>query len=269
MIVWIKCWSRKISLAAVLLIAPGFQLSAHAIIRAEQYSPLFPNDSVIPLYLANRLCSATLIGPNVILTAAHCAAYVDWDSDVNNYSSRGLIYVSINGKKIGVILSHDPDYNDANREADPNDFAIGILEEAVPDSEVKPISLDLSPLSKGDDVVIAGYGMSGSKRGEGPPGFLHFGKATIDSIKNGLMILSDKKQAVSDEGDSGGPVLTFKSNAWFLSGVIVAGNERTFFSKTINEYSYLPQLSNPSFKTFLDQAITKYGLKICGINKNC
>jgi len=146
-------------------------------------------------------CTATLITPRVLLTAAHCFTetvgfrYAVFPrNDDTNFTDKDLLPLQ--------ATVYDPSYNNMPRQG--NDFAIIVL--ATP-LDVPPVRLNRVPIDglEGKAVRYVGYGLSiGSDRSSG--GIKRQATAPIAQI-NGTLIAIAPNAHGSCPGDSGGPML--------------------------------------------------------------
>src|SRR5207248_10003394 len=99
-------------------------------------------------------CSATLIGPRVFITAAHCqvAFGLGTEGAFEMGSATASPHRRFKVRHDNTIRSPYYDYPGSGA----NDLAIGILDDAVAD--IAPISLELSELPPGDAVTVVGWG---------------------------------------------------------------------------------------------------------------
>ena len=135
-------------------------------------------------------CSATLIAPRVVITAAHCLGF----DPPNVYD------VFFEGTTIPVVGGHaHPDY-------DPNTFAhdIAVLLLAS-DAPVAPMAMRIESLPDLTEVTIAGYGITDTAA---PMTGVRFaGTAHVTMVGNNVIDL-EPGPAIACAGDSGGPVIS-------------------------------------------------------------
>ena len=159
-------------------------------------------------------CSATLIAPTRLLTAAHC---IDGTTPVAGFSA----YFG------GQFPGNDPDFifqtsaesvivhPQWNPNADlnnGNDIGLVVLREAVPIQPIPFRTAALTPGDVGSQVTLVGWGITGG--GLGDSGLKRFVDSTLHDFDDLLVVVGDENVGTCS-GDSGGPA--FATNA--------AGNE--------------------------------------------
>lgn len=210
---------------------------------------------------AENLCTATLIGPKTILTAAHCVlsqdAYFQLPSGRSAYLKSIIKNPNYNGRTTpGGFAGH-------------GDLAIGILNTAVTD--VTPLSLSHAVPKDNQSLLITGVG---SPRFE----VRQYGYMNTVRVSGVEINLSSSQSTfqVADVGDSGGPmILKGPNKEAFLIAVNSTSAKTKDYSST---YGYLAKpymmagyrvSSGKNFDPFIIKVMNQYGLKICGVNTVC
>jgi hypothetical protein len=247
---------RKVALvvaAAVTLTLAG-GLPASAITGGEPDGAGHPNVALIVFYdstdsLRYR-CSATLISPTVLITAAHCTAttagstLVTFDSVIAEQPPSGLPVAAdpsvgytpeeleAAGYLSGTSLTH-PDYSNFTDLANWNDVGVIILDEPVTDIEPATLAptnyLDQfqEPVLNSTIFTVVGYGTEVRKADSGPqypqpmsyPLIRRVTTSPGQKLTPQILQLNGNPNDVRGGGgtcfgDSGGPV--------FLNGYLVA-----------------------------------------------
>jgi hypothetical protein len=159
----------------------------------------------VPGETFEELCTAEVISPHVVLTAAHCTH--DPGSSVDYHVSSDL-ELTRSSTRIAVDEVHRPDefVNElAAIMSDGYDVAIGISRAGF---TVPPISYNRVPLVPAYEkrqVRIVGYGLSDTSD-DMSAGMRREGTAQLASISDKFVRVKGKRQTVC-QGDSGGPAL--------------------------------------------------------------
>jgi V8-like Glu-specific endopeptidase len=216
-----------------------------------------------------QVCSATLIGPRTIITAAHC---------VKN-SSLGMLtsqtFGPIGGKTYSVKLQIHPAYrmalNYPQSFALTNDLAIGTLSQTV--TNVTPATVTNQIPVKGQKILFAGTGQPSFNRAYGYSQVIMVGNLGLTQ-----RALTSKKQA-ADHGDSGGPnFMIDSSNRIYLIGVNSTSTGTKDMTSELGwdilkPYTQGTALIWPKLaagtKTYLQQFVSNTSAQVCGINKTC
>jgi hypothetical protein len=162
------------------------------------------------LKYGQSICTATLITPNLVLTAAHCvqgsvaeALTFAIGMDVGNtFTVARVATIRINDRWVSLETGAD--------------LAVLTLVEAV--TTVAPVQLSLAPISNraGSEMTLVGYG-SGSD-GMSGSGFRRLAKVTVASVEPEWLHYRFAGQGAC-RGDSGGPAFMQIDGSWRQVGV--------------------------------------------------
>ncbi len=174
-------------------------------------------------------CTATLVAPNVIITAAHC---VDYRSGAygDNFTIRRADG-SVNRYRLVEIISY------SRGQLGPNDITLGRLDRNVPPEVASPAPIASSDPAPGETLTIYGYGCTARGRG-------------TDWQKRKFSFPMGTTSRNLCPGDSGGPVMTasgavlrINSGYYTNSGTDIFGHVPTNFARVsdqITRWSGMP-----------------------------
>ena len=252
-----------------------FSLSeANSLAQAGQspsmINPDILKDNEIPqmgtLHVGSESCTAILIGPRTIITAAHCVA-----------SDNRQLFGPIGGKSYNAVLTRHPSFipdrdnlNIPFDFAEKNDLAIGVLESAV--DNVSPLTVTRQSPDIGAVVLTLGLGSPSFERQFG-----YVKVITISPIGVTLRGQGPRHQSAY-YGDSGGPnCLIGKDGAIQVFAVTSAGTgeeSRYDLWAEAKPYTFgvalvLPNSSKNENSQFVPNFIKQNSLSVCGINLTC
>lgn len=214
-------------------------------------SPADPKEWPASVYasMGNSRCSATVIGEQALLIAAHCAGNGEtatFSVGPNRYASK---------------CTRSPWYPSNAT----SDWSLCKVSKKVTGIKYENVNQNDSLFAKGDELTLTGYGCIKPGGGGGNDGTYRVGKAKIQKMPSGTDndIVTASGAAICF-GDSGGPAFFGLGN----SRVVVSVNSRGDISTT----SYLVATHTPQFKQFSSDWIKANNLEICGITdgaKDC
>ncbi len=190
--------------------------------------------AVVGITFGNYMCSGTLIAPDVVLTAGHCAG-----SPASSYSvkfSHGLIYMPTATRSVSEVHRH-PDY-DANYVI--NDIALLRLSEPAPDDIVPipflPEALKITDSDIGSPIEFVGFGQTEAGSAGKKMHFTGEIKWLCDSDSYcphtaniyGMphTLCFDQQLGGACEGDSGGPGFIKRQGREFVAAVTSYGDNQ-------------------------------------------
>lgn len=173
---------------------------------------------------SKALCTGTLIGEQIVLTAAHC---VDPNStDLVVYFGTNFKQPDPNLVRSAIKAVVHPSYN-SSRGEDIGDVAVVRFDGSSP-QEFKPAPLlkDFKGVLKNTRVVVAGYGLDWSWIVKAGSGILRTVELRIQDpffSKTEMMIDQSIRKGICS-GDSGGPAYLKLNGALFVAGVASRGD---------------------------------------------
>lgn len=245
-------FQSTIRFATILAVSFGF---AHTTIAAGPITPTLINGTPVPsgtwkevvyISMGGGACSATLIGPRVLITAAHCG------------TTGTTATFTIDGKKYSAKLTRSSLYP-----ARDHDISLGLVTEEVKGIEPKTVG---GTATKGLEITLLGYGCTQSNNGNGAggnDGILRIGKSVITSFQAYDMVSTTPGGAALCFGDSGGPA--FQTSNGEEGALLLGINSKGNISTT----NYNTRLDSTESQNFLKNYASANNVEICGINKDC
>jgi len=191
-------------------------------------------------------CTATAIGSQVLLTAAHC---------VGN-GQKGTIVAGTT--TASVVCTHHSDYP-ARISAD---FALCHVDGALkkPDLGFETLSMDAAIPAKSDTVVLLGYGCRAKEGTDRQFGMLFQGDATVNQRPSAEDWYVHTTGAAVCYGDSGGGAFTKSGVGRRVFGVNSRGD--------IDKNSWLSSTAVTSFRDWASNWAKVNKVEICGLGAN-
>jgi secreted trypsin-like serine protease len=168
-------------------------------------------------YYGGFFCSGTLVAPNAVLTAAHCAAFLG-DTE-GQFRVGGAVYKT---SRVFVHPSYDPD---AVGEVTANDIAVLRLATDVVGVEPSPIYRQAPTIGATLTLVGFGAGGDGANGHDGTYGVKRVGTTPIDAVKSTLIewFFTNSSESNTAPGDSGGPAFIRTGGVYYVAGVTSGG----------------------------------------------
>lgn len=245
----------------VVLLTAALSSPSHAVIGGEQLDEgTLPQVGMLRSDIYPHLCSAVLIGPRVIATAAHCAKASDQE------------FGPIEGAFYRVEFSVDPAYTGVNSPNIPEDFAVAhdiAIGTLAQEARISGVEVDSEEPREGESVVIAGTG-------EPIRQFRQFGRMTVKTVGPlGITLDGAATRQAGDRGDSGGGTFSIRADGTVaLIGVnsTSTGSDdmRTRF-KWPHAGAYTTGVARLLSRedSYLETFARRTRLGICGVNLSC
>jgi secreted trypsin-like serine protease len=151
------------------------------------------------------LCTATVVAPTVLLTAAHCVAPSVVGEGLVFKAALGhaLTSAATAGPIVDVASVHwHPGFN-AGAITSGNDIAVAILAQPL---EVTPYKINRAPLPALSSARLVGYGANNGQQQTGA-GIKRTAEVPVTSVNAKFVVTGTFYGTTMCQGDSGGPVL--------------------------------------------------------------
>jgi hypothetical protein len=191
-------------------------------------------------------CTSTVIGPRVVLTAAHCV----------HPGERGKLTIA--GAVVHVTCDHHADYS-SNYKLDVA-LCLADADIRLPgrDSAFETLADVLGLAPAGSPAILLGYGCR-QTLGGGPAGVLYEGDTTIVAVSAADPYMEARGGAAVCYGDSGGAAFFAISP---VERRVIAVNSQG----DILERSMLSAVANAAIASFIRDWRTRKGVLVCGLD---
>jgi secreted trypsin-like serine protease len=240
----------KILVAFVLLLSSSVSIAENELIGGREARPgEYPE--VVRIRSGNSACSSSLVGPRVLISAAHCTTE---DGSVVPLSEQETYVFDFEQSSYTARCKIAPDYRGTTGD---QDLAVCKIDRPV---SVAYASISTKPLALGDLVTIAGYGCVRQGGGGGNDGTLRVGDVSVTRLPSDSYYSFHTQGSVAAcFGDSGGPV--FRKGTHEQVGIVSRGDIATL--------SLLTASYHPKSLDFLRRFEQEQGVEICGLSLNC
>lgn len=187
-------------------------------------------------------CSSTLIGPRVLIIAAHCIS----DSIETSFKAGGKIYHGQCEAAPGYARNVTADW------------ALCLIDKAVTNVKFEFLNHEETLVKVGDVLQLTGYGCINPGGTGGNDGIYRIGSAKVISIPSRRSYdITTQSNVALCYGDSGGPLFKIlEDGTRLIAGINSRGN--------IRDTSYLSSVANDEFKAFLKAWTEKNKVGVCG-----
>jgi S1-C subfamily serine protease len=184
---------------ALVLVAPA----AHAIVGGAEDAGLLSRASVMVLSSKGGVCSAVVVAPDVVLTAAHCVTGAD-EHRVHFRDGAGEPILIVPAAK---AVHPGYDAKAIEKRTRSIDLALVRLPEPLP-ARFETATLDPARPAKGDPVTVSGYGLARDGDAKTTGTFRAADLTVIEPYGPSQILLwvQGKGAAGACQGDSGGPM---------------------------------------------------------------
>lgn len=205
--------------------------------------------NVVRIQTGNAGCTAAVVGPRVISTAAHCGG--------NGATSK----FKVNGVEYTAKLTRHPKYPSTDV-----DLALGLIEKEVSGIVYGQIPKGTNLIKVGDAVRLIGFGCTQPGGTGGNDGVLREGTSKVTGFTG--------NDAVTG-GVSGGAALCYGDSGGPAEYELTIGNQLMKFFATVNskgnirDTSYLSRWDTNDGQSFVTSWAQANGVDVCGITKEC
>jgi secreted trypsin-like serine protease len=191
---------------------------------------------------AHLACTATLIAPRLVLTAAHCI-----DDKALSFTLASDALAARGGIAVSRSLVH-PDFSAS---VGTHDLAVAQLSDAVNDATPESLFED-RPLTVGQSVALVGYGPTTDEFA--PSRVKNAASAVVEEVSDAEFVVGEAGAVENCGGDSGGPAFLETAEGRRVVGVASRALKR---SEPCSGGTILTRLE--SERVFLEEALASLG----------
>lgn len=201
-------------------------------------------------------CTATLVGPRALLTAAHCV------------SDGGAIDITMEQTVYTGTCTRYSLYNATNNSS--ADYALCLMSSDVTLAAYETINLDQTRLKPGTELLLTGFGCTRDDGSGGDDHNYRVGEVNIGKLPAGTNnFITTSGEVALCYGDSGGPAFLYLDSAKKKRVQVSVNSEvHKLQNGNLGEESYLSSLSTPVAKAFLNSWSSQTGARLCGLSSN-
>jgi secreted trypsin-like serine protease len=178
--------------------------------------------AAVPGMDRGALCTAELVSPHVLLTAAHCVSPAEVGKGAQFRAFAGSSLPDATGSSwLGVKAVHAHPRFDPRRPELGFDIGVAVLAQPLHTTPLRVNRGSLSEAITGKRVRIVGFGLNDPEEQSGA-GVKRQATTTIDGVDDRLIQLGDPRHDTCN-GDSGGPALSKVNGSEVIIGVTSFG----------------------------------------------
>lgn len=176
------------------------------------------------------LCTAEVVSPHVVLTAAHCVApsvvgngntfqvFLGYDINDRAQANNAANYYAVRE------IHYDQAFN-VNNLTGGHDIAVVITTKALPRT---PLPMNRTPLTRNDidaPLRLVGYGITSGRDTQGTTAGTKRQTSTVLYDYDNLLLYFNDPKHLTCEGDSGGPAFITRNGIEYIAGVTSFGDQ--------------------------------------------
>ena len=181
-------------------------------------------DDAVVLLAGEGLCTGTLVAPNLVLTARHCVAEIDENSECGTFGA------DFAPSSIAVLTGVHPDledqdaavafgkklFHEASDDGCSTDIAFILLDQPVPNARIAQVRLTAATV--GEAARTIGYGEDGKRGGNLTDGRFERDGLTVDGVGEQSVVYTTEGGRSIDVDLASGEIMTGESTCFGDSG---------------------------------------------------